>query len=97
MEQDGLAQPLGERAQRDALEAALEGDVGRRLEDLGAPLVGLLARSSCGDGPWRGRLAAGFAADLVIVDRDPFVDGERALLDAQIECTIVAGRTVFAR
>lgn len=83
--------------------SALDPSVAAKQPALAIPLLRAIghatrdAAASVGDGAWRGRLAAGFAADLVIVDRDPFVDGERALLDAQIERTIVAGRTVFAR
>lgn len=50
------------------------------------------AAASVGDGAWRGRIAPGFAADVVVVDRDPFAIGEAALLDARVVRTIVAGR-----
>ena len=40
----------------------------------------------------RGMLRAGLAADLVVLDRDPFVDGPTSLLATQVACTIVAGR-----
>jgi len=38
----------------------------------------------------RGRLLPGFLADLVVLDRDPFVD-----IDAEIVATMVAGRWVY--
>jgi predicted amidohydrolase YtcJ len=38
----------------------------------------------------RGRLLPGYAADLVVLDRDPWDD-----LDAQVVATMVAGRWVF--
>ena len=37
----------------------------------------------------RGKLLPGFAADLVVLDRDPWVD-----LDAEVVATMVAGRWV---
>ena len=43
----------------------------------------------CGDERWRGRLIPGCAADLVVLDRDPWED-----LDAQVVATMVAGRWV---
>lgn len=45
----------------------------------------------------RGRLAPGLAADLVVVDADPFTDGPDALLTARVTRTVVAGETRFAR
>ena len=38
----------------------------------------------------RGRLLPGYAADLVVLDRDPWED-----LDAEVVATMVAGRWVF--
>ncbi|MET0781403.1 MAG: amidohydrolase [Microbacterium sp.] len=49
------------------------------------------AAASVGDGDWRGRIAPGFAADVVIVDTDPFVSGPTSLLEARVLETIVAG------
>jgi predicted amidohydrolase YtcJ len=42
-----------------------------------------------GDERWRGRLIPGQAADLVVLDRDPWQD-----LDAEVVATMVAGRWV---
>ncbi|MFS0894112.1 amidohydrolase [Microbacterium sp. 179-I 3D3 NHS] len=50
------------------------------------------AAASVGDGAWRGRIAPGYAADVVVLDTDPFVEGEAALLEARVVETIVAGR-----
>jgi len=43
----------------------------------------------CGDERTRGKLLPGYAADLVVLDRDPWED-----LDAQVVATMVAGRWV---
>ena len=40
----------------------------------------------------RGMLRAGLAADLVIMDRDPFAEGPDALLATRVMCTVVAGQ-----
>lgn len=53
------------------------------------------AAASVGDGDWRGRIAPGFAADVIVLDSDPFRDGEAALLEAQVVETIVAGRVRY--
>ncbi|WP_449408543.1 amidohydrolase [Microbacterium maritypicum] len=53
------------------------------------------AAASVGDGAWRGRIAAGQAADFVVVADDPFVDGEDALLSTRVVRTVIGGRTVF--
>lgn len=42
----------------------------------------------------RGMLRAGLAADFVVLDRNPFDAGPECLLDARVERTVVAGRTV---
>ena len=42
----------------------------------------------------RGVLRPGLAADLVVLDRDPFVDGDDAILHTRVVCTMVAGRVV---
>ena len=49
---------------------------------------------SAGDGATRGRLAAGLAADFIVLDADPFSDLE-ALLTAGIVRTVVGGRTEY--
>jgi predicted amidohydrolase YtcJ len=43
----------------------------------------------CGDERWRGRLLPGYAADVVVLDRDPWQD-----LDAEVVATMVGGRWV---
>ncbi|PVE91602.1 amidohydrolase [Microbacterium sp. TPD7012] len=53
------------------------------------------AAASVGDGDWRGRIAPGFAADVIVLDTDPFVDGPASLLDARVIETIVAGRSRY--
>ncbi|WP_345800472.1 amidohydrolase [Microbacterium sp. AZCO] len=53
------------------------------------------AAASVGDGAWRGRIAPGFAADVVVLDSDPFAEGLPSLLDARVVETIVAGRSRF--
>ncbi|MGC5171297.1 amidohydrolase [Microbacterium sp. DT81.1] len=53
------------------------------------------AAASVGDGDWRGRIAPGFAADLIVLDTDPFTDGAPSLLDARVLETIVAGRSRY--
>ena len=40
----------------------------------------------------RGRLRAGFDADLVVLDRDPIADPPASVADAQLVATMVAGR-----
>lgn len=52
------------------------------------------AAASVGDGEWRGRIAAGQAADFAVVDVDPFAEGQRALLTARVVRTVIGGRTV---
>ncbi|MEU1973653.1 amidohydrolase [Microbacterium sp. NPDC019599] len=53
------------------------------------------AAASVGDGGWRGRIAPGFAADVVVLDTDPFEAGAASLLEARVVETIVAGRTRY--
>ena len=54
------------------------------------------AAASVGDADWRGRLAPGYAADLVAIDTDPFTEGAASLLTARPVMTLVAGRETFA-
>lgn len=44
-----------------------------------------------------GMLKAGLAADLIVLDADPFELGEQSLLDAQVVRTVIGGRTVHQR
>lgn len=53
------------------------------------------AAASVGDGAWRGRIAPGFAADIVVLDTDPFAVGLDSLLRARVVETIVAGRSRY--
>lgn len=53
------------------------------------------AAASVGDGTWRGRIAPGFAADVIVLDTDPFTTGADALFEARVLQTIVAGRVRY--
>lgn len=53
------------------------------------------AAASCGDGDTRGRLVTGLAADFAVLDVDPFLEGDGALLTARVVRTVVAGAPVF--
>lgn len=53
------------------------------------------AAASVGDGKWRGRIAPGCAADVIVLDTDPFAAGESSLLEARVVETIVAGRSRY--
>ena len=55
------------------------------------------AAASVGDGDWRGRIAPGYAADIIVLDLDPFANGSASLLEARAVETIVAGRSRYAR
>ena len=52
------------------------------------------AAASVGDGATHGRLAEGYAADFVVVDVNPFAEGDESLLKTSVVRTVVAGRTV---
>jgi len=54
------------------------------------------AAASVGDGSWRGRIAPGHAADVVVLDADVFAEEPSSLLRARVVQTIVAGRTVYS-
>ena len=54
------------------------------------------AAASIGDGSWRGRIAPGHAADVVVLDADVFAEEPASLLSARVVQTIVAGRTVYS-
>ncbi len=45
----------------------------------------------------RGRIAPGYLADLVIIDRDPFAGTLAELRDRKVTMTIVGGRVVYER
>jgi predicted amidohydrolase YtcJ len=53
------------------------------------------AAASVGDCDWRGRIAPGYAADVVVLDTDPFAAGATSLLEARVVETIVAGRSRY--
>ncbi|MFE1646460.1 amidohydrolase [Microbacterium sp. P01] len=55
------------------------------------------AAASVGEGDRRGRIAVGFAADIAILDIDPFTAGPGALLQAHVMQTIVGGRTRYTK
>ncbi|HZX54783.1 MAG TPA: amidohydrolase [Ilumatobacteraceae bacterium] len=44
-----------------------------------------------------GTLAVGRSADYITIDQDPFRDGPEALLQSQIQQTVLNGRTIFSR
>lgn len=49
------------------------------------------AAASVGDESWRRLLAPGYAADLVVIDPDPFDAGPESLLSGRVVETVVAG------
>ena len=52
------------------------------------------AAASCREDERRGSLTAGRRADFVVIDRDPFVEGEESLLSAQVTLTVSGGGVV---
>lgn len=54
------------------------------------------AAASVGDGSWRGRIAPGHAADVIVLDADVFAEDPSSLLSARVVQTIVGGRTVYS-
>ncbi|WP_407358084.1 amidohydrolase [Microbacterium sp. LTA6] len=81
--------------------SALDRSVGAIHPQFALPLAAAIghatrdAAASVGDGDWRGRIAPGFAADVIVLDTDPFTEGLASLLDARVIQTIVAGRTRY--
>ena len=53
------------------------------------------SQSTAGDGATHGRLAEGYAADFVVVDVNPFDEGDESLLKTSVVETVVAGRSVY--
>lgn len=53
------------------------------------------AAASVGDEAWRGRIAAGYAADFAVLDTDPFRADPSSLLAARVVRTVIGGRTVY--
>ncbi len=45
---------------------------------------------------WKGKLTPGYAADFVVLDRDPFAIAPAAILSTNVIETIVAGKIVYA-
>jgi predicted amidohydrolase YtcJ len=50
---------------------------------------------AAGEERWKGTLAPGMVADLVVLDRDPFAEPASALKDRRVLFTIVGGRVVY--
>jgi hypothetical protein len=81
--------------------SALDRRVGAIHPQFALPLAAAIghatrdAAASVGDADWRGRIAQGFAADVIVLDTDPFTEGVESLLDARVIQTIVAGRTRY--
>ena len=46
---------------------------------------------------WKGRLLPGYVADLIVLDRDIFTLPPEALLEVQVEMTMVGGRIVYQK
>ncbi|MFE0019884.1 amidohydrolase [Amycolatopsis sp. NPDC059021] len=55
------------------------------------------AAYSCRAENHTGRLAAGLAADFIVLDNDPFAEGPDSLLRARVRSTVVAGEPVTRR
>jgi predicted amidohydrolase YtcJ len=47
--------------------------------------------------PWKGKLTSGYAADFVVLDRDPFAIAPAAILSTNVLKTVVAGKIVYAQ
>jgi predicted amidohydrolase YtcJ len=52
---------------------------------------------AAGEEAFKGRIAPGFLADLVVLDRDPFMVQPRELKDIKVVLTIAGGRVVYDR
>ena len=46
---------------------------------------------------WKGRLLPGYVADLIVLDRNIFALPPEALLEVQVEMTMVGGRIVYQK
>ena len=81
--------------------SALDPARGAVEPDLALPLASALIHAtrdsaeSVGDGATHGRLAAGYAADFVVIDADPFTEGNDVLLTARVLRTVVAGQDAY--
>lgn len=85
------------RAQKDPVDQPLSGGMPDRRVTAEEPLAGFTtgpAWASFSD-EHAGRLIAGFDADFVVLPVDPVTDDPRALLDAQVELTVVQGVDVY--
>ncbi|PXY23482.1 hypothetical protein BAY59_27840 [Prauserella coralliicola] len=95
--------PTGRSGRRDhrgrfvGLPGALVG-VRQRLtaaEALAIYTIGSAA--ACGDEGWKGRLAPGFLADFVVLDRHPLAVEPEAIADIRVLHTHVGGSRVWTR
>ncbi|MBL3701017.1 amidohydrolase [Leucobacter luti] len=48
-------------------------------------------------GEWKGTIGVGMVADLVVLERDPFVAGAAGLPGVAVDVTVLEGRVVFER
>jgi predicted amidohydrolase YtcJ len=55
------------------------------------------AAYSCGEELHRGSLRTGMLADFIVLDTNPFEEGDDSLLSAKVVLTVVGGETVFTR
>jgi predicted amidohydrolase YtcJ len=75
-----------------------DADLPSYIPEFALPLADAVAHATR-DSAWasfleneRGMLRSGLAADLVVLDGDPFVYGPDSLLSTRVVCTVVAGR-----
>ena len=100
MERDGLVLVAPDRhLQLTATGRELAVDVMRKhrlAERLLVDVIGLelekVHAEACRWEHVTGRLVTGYAADFVVLDRDPFAVGADALLTAQVRITVAAGQ-----